>query len=62
MVEDEECDLCRQREQTMYHILSICRKIRAEKKSTIMTKNQVQIIHTPRADKAKPEEAPQLNR
>ena len=33
-VEDKGCDLCRQGEQTVHHILSTCRKFRAEREST----------------------------
>ena len=33
-VEDKGCDLCGQEEQTVYHILSTCRKFRAERRST----------------------------
>ena len=33
-VEDKGCDLCGQGEQTVHHILSTCRKFRAEREST----------------------------
>lgn len=33
-VEDKGCDLYGQGEQTVHHILSICRKFRAERRST----------------------------